>query len=163
MRKFYRHLPCSGLCLISVLIAPIAAAQLDSDYYLPDLETTQTLDAAGLQTVFSGKTHLGTYSFLREDISTYAFSETTFSDGRIEHIQQTHEKKQVDTGQWEIEDDRICYDYDDPRLHQACFTIYVVGNCYYHHQVEVQGYPASGFTARSVIKGERPNCEPPIA
>jgi len=163
MQRFYRHIIRACLCLTFMGFMSNAHAQLDDDYYLPDIETTQTLDADGLMAVFSGKTHLGTYSFLRGDINTYAFTETTFADGRIEHIQKTHEKQIIDTGQWEIEDDRICYDYDDPRLRQACFKIYVVGNCYYHYQIEVQGFPASGFTARSVVKGERPSCDPAIA
>jgi len=148
---------------VSALHSTAANAQLDSNYYVPDIETTTSLDAEGLLAVFSGKTHLGTYSFLRGDISTYAFTETTFANGDVRHVQKTYEKEIIDLGQWEIEDDRICYEYDDPRLRPACFRIYVVGNCYYHYQTEVSGFPASGFTARSVIKGERPDCEPAIA
>jgi len=148
---------------LAAICALPAYAQLDDKYYLPDIETAQNLNSDGLQSVFSGKTHLGTYSFLRGDINTYAFAETTFADGRIRHVQKTREKEIIDAGDWDIYDDKICYDYDDARLRQACFKIYVVGNCYYHYQVSVQGVPASGFTARSVIKGERPDCEPAIA
>ncbi len=150
-------------CGAYFIIATPAKAQLDDNYYVPDIETAQALTKDGLLAVFSGQTHLGTYSFLRENISTYAFTETTFSDGSLRHIQKIHDKEIVDTGQWELDGDRICYDYDDLRLSQACFKIYVVGNCYYHYQVEAQGFPATGFTARSVVKGERPNCEPAIS
>jgi len=140
-----------------------AAAQFDTDYYVPNIETTHKLTADELRAVFSGKTHNGTYSFLRSDIKTYAFTETTFANGDVKHVQKTRDKELIDTGDWEIEDDTICYDYDDKRLRQACFRIYVVGNCYYHYQVSVQGFPASGFSARSVIKGENPSCEPGFA
>lgn len=160
----------TGLGLAALLMtvpvpasAQIINTQINDQYYFPDIETTQSLDAEGLHAVFSGKSHLGTYSFLRGDINTYAFTETTFADGRIRHVQKTHDKEIIDTGDWEIDGDTICYDYDDARLRQACFKIYVVGNCYYHYQVSVQGFPASGFTARSVIKGERPDCEAAIA
>ena len=157
-----------GLILAgAVAIAVPATAQSGNDglndYYLPDIEDTRSLDGQGLLAVFSGQTHRGTYSFLRKDIITYAFSETTYADGRVKHIQKSHVKEVIDSGQWEIEDDTICYDYDNERLRQACFRIYVVGNCYYHYQVSVEGFPASGFTARSVIKGERPDCEPSVA
>jgi len=169
MRNFTRQLKtrhlrsCFGVFVVmGLIIGAPATAQSDRNYYVPDIEDTRSLNAKELRSVFSGKTHRGTYSFLRGDIDTYAFSETTFSDGRVEHKQKDRTKELLDTGQWEIEDDTICYDYDDKRLRQACFRIYVVGNCYYHYQVSIQGFPASGFTARSVINGERPDCEPSV-
>ena len=65
-----------------------------------------------------------------------------------------------DTGQWRIAADIICYDYDDADLTQACFRIYQRGNCYYHYQVSTRGISQFGFTARSVLEGESPRCEP---
>jgi len=162
MRRFIRYLPIiiTNLC---VAMSLPAHAQLDETYFVPDIETAPSLTEEGLLSAFSGQTHLGTYSFLRDNIDTVAFTETTFEDGRIRHVQKSSQKEHVDTGQWELEDDNICYDYDNPGLTQACFKIFVVGNCYYHYQTSVQGFPAFGFTARSVIKGERPNCDPAIA
>lgn len=122
----------------------------------PDVEYDEPISEAELRAAFTGKKHKGSYNFLNRDITTFAFEETTYSDGRIRHVQQG----KVDTGQWNITDNVICYDYDDPELLQACFRMYVRGNCYYHYQVSVQGYPKFGFSARSVIDGETPNCEP---
>lgn len=133
------------------------------NHVFPDITTQEPLDEKQLYDVFAGQTHNGSYSFLREDINTYAFTETTFKDGRILHVQSLRDKVLTDRGQWDIDGNEICYDYDNDRLRQACFHIYQAGNCYYHYQISVQGFPASGFTARSVLKGETPNCEPAIA
>ena len=122
----------------------------------PDVEYDEPISEAKLRAAFTGKKHKGSYNFLNRDITTFAFEETTYSDGRIRHVQEG----KVDTGQWKITDNVICYDYDDPELLQACFRMYIRGNCYYHYQVSVQGYPKFGFSARSVIDGETPNCEP---
>lgn len=148
---------------LSLLHASMANAQGFTEYFVPDVEISEPLTQQELRVAFSGKTHRGTYSFLRNDIDTYAFTETTHEDGRILHVQTTSGKAIEDTGQWEIDENRICYDYDDARLRQACFEIYVLGNCYYHYQVEVQGFPTKGFTARSVIKGETANCDPSVS
>ena len=145
--------PLTIACLL-----PLNATALGPDDSYPDVEYEDPISEAQLRAAFTGKKHLGSYNFLSRDITSYAFEETTGSDGSIRHVQQGH----VDTGQWEIKDNVICYDYDDPGLLQACFHMYVRGNCYYHYQVSVQGYPRSGFSARSVIAGETPNCEPSL-
>ena len=126
--------------------------------FLPDISVEDPMTEDQLIAVFKGQTHTGTYNFLNRDITSFAFEEETAADGSIRHVQQ----HRVDTGQWTIEGNVICYDYDDPELRQACFNIYARGNCYYHHQVSVQGQARFGFTARSVIKGETPNCEPSL-
>ncbi len=136
---------------------PQALAQDNNETY-PDVEYATPLPEAELKAVFKGQTHQGSYNFLNRNISTFAFKETTAEDGAIQHVQQG----KVDTGQWSIEADVICYDYDDPRLRQACFRIYARGNCYYHYQVSVEGMPRFGFTARTVIEGETPDCEPSL-
>ena len=145
--------------LASILIAcliPCQAIALGPDEAYPDVEHDTPLSEAELRAAFTGQTHRGSYNFLNRDITTFAFIETTARDGSIRHLQQG----KVDTGRWEITDDVICYDYDDTQLRRACFQMYVRGNCYYHYQVSVEGYPKFGFTARSVIAGETPNCEP---
>ncbi len=144
-----------GLITIACLL-PFHAAALGPDEGYPDVEYDSSISEAQLRAAFTGKRHLGSYNFLSKGITTYAFEETTNSDGSLRHIREGH----VDTGQWEIKDNTICYDYDDPTLLQACFRMYLRGNCYYHYQVSVQGYPKFGFTARSVIAGETANCEP---
>ena len=137
-------------------LMPFHALAIGPDESYPDVEHDTPLSEAELRAVFTGKKHLGSYNFLSKGISTYAFEETTYSDGSIRHVRQGH----VDTGQWEIIENTICYDYDDANLLQACFRMYARGNCYYHYQISVEGYPKFGFTARSVIAGERANCEP---
>jgi len=147
--------------MMACLLPLQAAAQsspLGTDESYPDVEHETPLSEAELRAAFTGKKHLGSYNFLSRDIPTYAFEETTKSDGGIRHVQQG----KVDTGTWEITDNIICYDYDDPGLYQACFRMYVRGNCYYHYQVSVEGYPKFGFSARSVIAGETPSCEPSL-
>jgi len=147
--------------LASVMIAclhPFQALAFGPEDGYPDIEHDEPLSEAELRAAFTGQKHLGSYNFLSRDIKVYAFEETTHSDGTIRHVQQG----KVDTGQWSIKDNIICYDYDDPGLYQACFRMYVRGNCYYHYQVSVEGYPRFGFSARSVIAGETPSCEPSL-
>lgn len=137
-------------------LLPFHAAALGPDETYPDLEHNEPLSEAELRAAFTGQKHLGSYNFLNRDITSFAFEETTKSDGTIRHVQQGR----VDTGKWEIVKDVICYDYDDPDLRQACFRMYVRGNCYYHYQVSVEGTQRFGFSARSVIEGQTPDCEP---
>jgi len=145
--------------IIFALLLPINGMALGVDDSYPDVEDETPLSSAELEMAFKGKTHLGSYNFLHKNITSYAFEETTFADGNIRHEQQGL----VDTGTWDITDDTICYDYDDPSLRQACFQIYTRGNCYYHYHVSTQGvYGPYGFTARSVIDGQIANCEPSL-
>ena len=141
---------------ILALLLPVQAMAIGPDEPYPDVEHDTSLTTEELTTVFKGQKHLGTYNFLQKDITSFAFEETTRADGTIRHVQQG----KVDTGKWHISNNVICYDYDDPSLLQACFKIYARGNCYYHYQVSTEGFARYGFTARSVIAGETPSCEP---
>lgn len=144
-------------CVFSVLATAHSVSAQDATFPLyPDVDKESALDETDLKAVFSGQTHVGSYNFLSRNIQTYSFEETTQTDGRTVHTQGTR----VDTGDWTIKSDRICYDYDDPALQAACFRIYQRGNCYYHYQVSMMGQSVYGFTARTVIKGETPDCEP---
>jgi len=136
--------------------APLQAAAFGPNDTYPDIDHSTPLSEAELTEVFKGKTHLGSYNFLSKNITTYAFEETTKDDGSIRHVQEDV----VDTGTWSISGNEICYDYDAPSLLQACFKIYARGNCYYHYQVSTEGFAQYGFTARTVIAGETPKCEP---
>lgn len=145
--------------LIIALLWPLNGLALGLDDAYPDVEEETPLSSEELTLAFQGRKHLGTYNFLHQNITSYGFEETTLADGSLRHVQQG----QVDTGQWIIKDNTICYDYDNPELYQACFKIYTRGNCYYHYHVSTQGhYGPYGFTARSVIAGETPNCEPSL-
>jgi len=140
------------LCGIS--ISP-ASAQIN----MPDVVNDTPLSETELLTVFKGQTHRGSYNFKRRDIDTFAFEETTYENGDIRHIQG--ERK--DTGDWSVIDNQICYRYDADNLLPACFEIYQRGNCYYHFQKTVNGLTYEKFTARSVIKGDNPDCAPHVS
>lgn len=144
--------------LLLALLLPAQALAMGPDENFPDVLEDTPLTGEELLKVFSGQTHNGSYSFLNRDITTFAFTETTRADGSVRHVQQ----EQVDTGRWTVTGNVICYDYDDPDLLQACFNIYARGNCYYHYQVSVLGRTQFGFTARSIIAGDTPNCEPSL-
>lgn len=130
---------------------------LDGDY-LPDPSQDVPLDEDALMAAFSDKTHRGTYNFKRPNIDSFAFEETTTSDGKTRH---EHGDK-VDLGTWRVKANVICFHYTnwDGGTHDACFNIYVKGNCYYHYGLR-SGLGGGAFTARSVHAGETPECEPP--
>ncbi|MGB6231425.1 MAG: hypothetical protein WBF53_15025 [Litorimonas sp.] len=126
---------------------------------MPNPDQDIPLGEEELLDAFSDKTHTGTYTFERKNIDTFAFRETTTSDGRTEH---RHGDK-LDTGIWRVRENVICFVYDnwDGQVHRACFNIFKRGNCFYHYGLH---YGAGGlqgnFTARSVHEGETPDCEP---
>lgn len=117
------------------------------------------LKADELRAAFKGQTHVGSYRFEREKLSTYTFSETTFTDGRVEHRQGD----EVLAGNWEISGDQICFTYENVWYSNLCFSMYRNGNCYYHYLMTEGGRTMRVWTARSSLKGERPNCEPNIS
>lgn len=139
----------------SLILALSATAQVSA----PDISEDTPLSEAELTQVFKGQTHRGSYNFIRRQMTTFSFEESTLSDGSIRHSQGTR----IDTGKWSIKDTQICYLYDADDLNPACFEIYQRGNCYYHYQKSVRGTDREGFTARSVIKGEEPDCAPRIS
>jgi len=139
-----RFVSLIAAALLLPLIAPLHAFGFGPEDSLPDIEHATPLSEAELVATFKGKKHLGSYNFLTKDISSFAFEELTRADGSIRHVQED----KIDTGQWVISKNTICYDYDDPSLLQACFKIYARGNCYYHYQVSTEGFPRYGFTAR---------------
>ena len=141
--------------------AALAHAQVN----MPDPEVDVPLTETELRAVFKGQTHRGTYSFKRPSFRSYGFEETTKADGGVEHSQDGH----TDTGRYEIKDSLICFSYDPnerdefAQFNPICFNIYQRGNCYYHYQRSVQSRSVRGFTARSVIKGDTPDCAPQIS
>lgn len=143
-------------CGFLVFFLSTAAAAQSADEYRPDIETDTPLSNSELISVFTDQTHRGTYNFARRNIQTFAFEETTSSDGRTHHAQGSR----IDTGDWFISGNRICFTYDTLDFSGSCFHIYQVGNCYYHYSLTPRGESLGRFTARSVIKGERPSCEP---
>ncbi len=145
----------------SLFGASLAEAQVN----MPDPTSEEPLSETELIAVFKGQTHRGTYSFQRRSFKSYGFEETTRSDGGVKHIQDGH----TDTGRYEIKDKLICFSYNPnergefAQFNPICFNIYQRGNCYYHYQRSVQNKPVRGFTARSVIKGDTPDCAPQVS
>jgi len=147
--------------IFSFLQAAIVQAQVN----FPDPASDTPLSETELIAVFKGQTHRGTYSFKRINFQSYGFEETTDSEGNIKHIQDGH----TETGFYNIIEDQICYNYDQnersdfSESNPICFNIFQRGNCYYHYQRSVNNNPVSGFTARSVIKGDNPDCAPQVS
>lgn len=152
-----------GLGLLGAVCLTGQPAQ--SQVNMPDPEYDAALSEAELTTAFKGQTHRGTYNFKRVNFRTFGFEETTQNDGGVKHVQDGH----TDTGRYTIKDELLCFTYDPnergefARYNPICFNIYRRGNCYYHYQRSVNNRPVSGFTARSVIKGESPDCAPQIS
>ena len=143
----------------------LSAVPVHAQVNLPDPNSDTPLSETELIAVFKGQTHRGTYGFKRVNFSSYGFEETTKSDGGVKHVQDGH----TDTGTYEIKGDLLCFSYDPnergefAQSNPICFNIYQRGNCYYHYQRSVQNRPARGFTARSVIKGDNPDCAPQVS
>ena len=149
-----------------ITFALLAAASTQAQVNMPDPESDVPLSESELKAVFKGQTHRGTYSFQRLNFKSFGFEETTRADGGVKHVQDGH----TDTGKYDIKGDLICFSYDPnergefARFNPICFNIYQRGNCYYHYQRSVRNNTAvSGFTARSVIKGDNPDCAPQIS
>lgn len=137
-----------------------ALAQIDSIRPQHDFMINNSpLKAGELNAAFKGQTHSGFYRFERETLPTHKFEETTAKDGGVKHVQG----KEVLTGQWSVEGDQLCFIYNEVWSRQLCFNIYRVGNCYYHYLMSEGDQPIRAWTARSSLKGERPNCEPNVA
>ena len=132
---------------------------------MPDPESDTPLSEAELVAAFKGNTHRGTYSFQRTNFKSFGFEETTRADGGVKHVQDGH----IDTGKYTIKGTQLCFSYDQNERSEfsnsnpICFNIYQRGNCYYHYQRSVNNTPIPGFTARSVIKGDNPDCAPQIS
>jgi len=147
------------------ILGLLSATSVQAQVNFPDPASDTPLSESELIAVFKGQTHRGTYSFKRVNFKTYGFEEMTDSEGNIKHTQDGH----VDTGFYNIIEDQICYNYDEnergefSRFNPICFNIFQRGNCYYHFQRSVQNRPVTGFTARSVIKGDNPDCAPQIS
>lgn len=166
MSRPLRSLPLVFLSLLFLALPAMAqenrAWQPNADgEYLPDPRQETPLSEEELLDAFSNKTHRGTYNFKRPNIETFAFEETTTSDGKTRHLHGDR----VDTGTWRVKENVICFVYDNWNggVHRACFNIYQRGNCFYHFGLNfAQGGLGGHFTARSVHAGETPDCEPAI-
>lgn len=152
------------ICFALLGAAPLASAQsgilkddnLQADQafnIIPD--TAKKLESEALRKAFSGITHRGQYRFLREAANTYAFAETTHSDGTLKHVQG----EETLLGIWTVDADQICYTYDRIWTYPVCFNIYKSGTCYYHLLRSTNGIAQHAVTARSTPSTQRPDCD----
>ena len=158
-----RPLRKAAVVLALCVWAEAACAQDAGPIVLPDPSQDVPLGEAELLAAFTDRTHRGTYTFKRPKIETFAFEERTTADGRTVH---RHGDK-TDRGTWRVRANVICFDYEDwdarGGRHLACFNIFKQGNCFYHYGLRLGQPGMGGFTARTVHKGDEPDCEPPIA
>lgn len=144
--------------LISVfMFFPVSVTAQDE--FLPDRENESPISALEVAALFKGQIHRGSYNFTIRNFAGFHFEEITSEDGTVTHKMGGR----IDKGVWEQNGNQICFDYEAVDLLAACFTFYQRGNCIYHHQETVEGQVAPRFTAVSVLKGETPSCEPPMA
>ena len=112
---------------------------------------------------FMGITHEGAYNFTEDGEPTRYYSEAHHKSGKTTYIEGD-----INTiGAWIIRKTVMCYAYPNVDMQGGCFRIYKVGNCFYFYNDAI---PQVGdeldrnyWTARSVKKGERPNCEPNVS
>ena len=116
-----------------------------------------------LDSAFKGQTHSGAYNFTEKGQPTRFYEESHKVDGRISYS----ENGRNDPGTWLIIKDAMCYLYDAADMPGGCFRVYRVENCYYFYSdqnIERQDeLDRDYWTARSVVKGEQPQCEASIS
>ncbi|RKQ71305.1 hypothetical protein DES40_0618 [Litorimonas taeanensis] len=129
------------------------------DLFLPDIEQEKPLGREDVKSLFSGKTHIGSYNFEIQNFKGINFEELTKEDGTVIHKMGAR----VDTGRWSMKGHKICFEYDSPDLYGTCLSYYQRGNCIYHFLEAQTDIISSQFTAVSVVKGEVPRCDPPMS
>jgi hypothetical protein len=116
-----------------------------------------------LRDAFKGHTHSGAYNFTDKGQPTRFYEEIHGSNGRISYT----ENGRNDPGKWQILKDLMCYQYDASDMPGGCFRVYRVENCFYFYSsqnIELRDeLDRDYWTARSVHKGEQPQCEAAIS
>jgi len=145
-------------CLLA--IPAISHAQSQKTDIRP---SANRLIGENLRNAFTGKTHSGAYNFTEKGQPTRFYEESHGNDGRISYT----ENGRNDPGTWLIMKDTLCYLYDATDMPGGCFRVYRVENCYYFYSdqnIERQDeLDRDYWTARSVHKGEQPQCEASIS
>ena len=146
------------LLLLSVPLSAVAQSQKT------DIRpNANRLIGEELHSAFNGKSHSGAYNFTEKGQPTRFYEERHNHDGRVSYT----ENGRNDPGAWIIMKDMMCYLYDAPDMPGGCFRVYRVENCYYFYtsqNIERQDeLDRDYWTARSVHKGEQPQCEASIS
>ncbi len=153
--------PCLKLFPLLILLCPLpATAQNQQTDIRPQ---AQRLVGEDIRAQFQGKTHEGAYNFTFQGRAQNSYVETHDPKGRVVYKEGDVEAK----GVWFINEDTLCFVYQDDLLNGGCFRVYQVENCFYYYsdQIrEVEGELDQDYwTARSVIQGETPQCEAPMS
>ncbi len=135
----------------------------------PALAQSQTIDIRPkakrikgdvLLNEFLGVTHKGAYNFSPDGEPGKFYTETHHEDSRVSYKEDDKSAE----GVWMIMRNQLCFQYRGEDMSGGCFRVYKVGNCFYFYNGDI---PESSYeidrdywTARSVKKGETPNCEP---
>ena len=138
-------------------MAATAAAQSQSTDIRPDATRVIGDD---LLHAFKNVTHEGAYNFTDDGEPQRFYSEAHHDTGLTTYI----EGKINTTGAWLIRKDSLCFAYPETDMAGGCFRVYRVGNCFYYYSTAIPQFAdeldRDYWTARSVKKGERPECEP---
>lgn len=150
---------CLSLGLFFVL-SETAFAQNQSTDIRPSAER---LIGTEITNAFSDVTHKGSYNFDRSGFASNHYIEEHFPDGRVIY----YEGKLHREGVWFENNDTLCFVYKDNLMNGGCFRVYQVENCFYYFSDQIQltewELGEDYWTARSVVKGEMPQCEPAIS
>lgn len=156
MRRVFRKL--TALLGIGALLSvpPTALAQS------PDVDIrphANRVIGPNLKAAFSGQTHAGAYNFTDSGKATKFYEETHAKNGEVIYSEGPTQEK----GLWRVIDDALCFLYESENMSGGCFRVYRVKNCYYFYSENLiereDELDRDYWTARSTIKGERPECE----
>lgn len=116
-----------------------------------------------LRAQFEGITHNGAYNFTFEGRGLNNYSEMHYPDGRV--VYQEDDLKAE--GVWFINRNNVCFVYENSAMTGGCFRVYKVANCYYYYSDQIREMEGEldrdYWTARSVHKGQAPECDSAIS
>jgi len=123
----------------------------------------QRLNGDAILQDFLGTTFNGAYSLTKDGEPTRFYTETHQENSEVLYV----ENGESFPGIWTIRRNLMCYDYYSDAMNGGCFKIFRSGNCYYFYGDIVPshliGEEKNYWTARSVIKGQTPDCDPGIS
>lgn len=144
------------MLLIAGLTPPSMMAQTQDTDIRPIAKRLLETD---LKLYFTGQTFDGAYNFTFATKARNKFIETHNEDRSVKYV----EGELVAEGYWGIFDDNICYHYHNPDMNGGCFRVYRILNCFYFYSNRLPDDPneieGDFWNARSVIKGDTPECD----
>ena len=161
MHRFRNFFAFTAVILACVCLGqPLAFAQSQTTDIRPN---ANRLVGDDLLAAFEGVTHDGAYKFTDLGDPRRFYQETTHAMGRTSYSEVNRKTE----GDWFIEDDALCFEYDRDEMTGGCFRVYQVGNCYYYYSdtllMRRDELDQDYWTARSVRAGETPSCEPGVS